>query len=147
MTIWFEQCSYNLGGDMLCKENILNNSQNGLKIYERIFQRHGKTLKIGEHIHNPFYNDKKQSLMINQVNEKYLFNDFGNSDYHGDVFDFAALHYGVNAKSNFYELLQRIDSDFQLGLKVNSQNISSNLIEFKEFNSEEYKFWNKYGIT
>ncbi len=141
------QFSDNLSGDMLCKENILNNTQNGLKIYERIFQQHGKTLKIGEHIHNPFYNDKKQSLMINQVNEKYLFNDFGNSDYKGDVFDFAALHYRVNAKSNFHELLQRINSDFQLGLKVNSQNISSNLIEFKEFNSEEYKFWNKYGIT
>lgn len=47
--------------DLLCKENILNNTQNGLKIYERIFQEHGKTLKIGEHIHNPFYNDKKKS--------------------------------------------------------------------------------------
>ncbi len=134
--------------DFLNKENILLKTNNGKQIFERIFDNLGHELLIGRNIKNPFYKDKKPSLLISNINGNYFFNDFGDSDYRGDVFAFAGHYYNLIPKHQFHELLQTINDDLRLGLTGKASNqFKSDLIDFKYYNQNELAFWENYGIT
>ena len=103
----------------LNKEAILNATENGLKILEFIFSEKGCQFALNKNIRNPFYKDKNPSLRISDINGAYLFNDFGNQNYQGDVFDFAGFYYQLDTNSNFHQILERINLDLRLNLDRN----------------------------
>ncbi len=113
-----------------------------------IFSRKGCKFELGKKIRNLFYNDKNLSLMITLINGVYLFNDFGNTEYQGDVFDFASTNYQLDARYDFYKILERINDDLCLrlesGMPIANQ---EKLILFKDFSREELSYWNEYGIN
>ena len=132
----------------LNKEAILNATENGLKILEFIFSEKGCQFALNKNIRNPFYKDKNPSLRISDINGAYLFNDFGNQNYQGDVFDFAGFYYQLDTNSNFHQILERINLDLRLNLDRNyERERKEDLIGFKTMESEEISFWNQYGVS
>ncbi|WP_207512035.1 DUF3987 domain-containing protein [Longitalea luteola] len=70
--------------------------------------------------YNPFYGDKNPSLRIyyNNENEKWLFYDYGDTDYKGDVFDFAAYYYDLDVRKDFGRIMQKMASDLKVKLEA-----------------------------
>lgn len=83
----------------LTKENILNKTNYGLKIFAKILRSYyptevvlsvsGRECKPSK---NPF-NKNKQTLVIEVLNDCAVFKDLEDAIPNGDVFDFAELHY------------------------------------------------------
>lgn len=129
------------------RQEILNLTNSGLDILNFIFKSMSSKLEIGKNIHNPFYQDKNPSLIINFINGSYIFNDFGNPKYKGDVFDFVGFYYGKNPKTEFNEILSSINADLHLGIKsfINPK-YHEPIISYKNYNREELSYWMSYGI-
>lgn len=132
----------------ITKEEILSRTNNGKDIIEYILSKYSIELKIGTALKNPFYKDTKPSFYINVINGVYLFNDFGNSDFHGDTFELAAHFYRLNSKTDFYEILKRINNDMNLRLDERiEREPDEKLIKFKAFGREDLSYWSQYGIS
>lgn len=67
-------------------------------------------------VSNPCRIDRKASLSVyrNKDYNKWLHNDFGDSYYHGDMFDFAAKRYGLDIKTQFPEIMDKMWEDLKL---------------------------------
>ena len=99
----------------ISKEALLEATGGGLDIIESIYTLTGVQFNgLGKRNLNPFYNDTKASLYFNQSGETILFNDFGDPDYGGDVFDFAGKYYNINPKLHLNKLLEAIASDLRI---------------------------------
>jgi len=100
----------------ITKHTLLARTENGLRFYTFVLP----DLKIRgnrcENIRNPFYEDKNASLSIFRKDGTWMFKDFGNDAYQGDVFTFAAHFYNLSVKSDFQEILRTINRDLRLNL-------------------------------
>ncbi|MDT3738623.1 MAG: DUF3987 domain-containing protein [Candidatus Kapabacteria bacterium] len=132
----------------ISKEEVLQRTNGGENIYKYIFSSKGIEYLIGRNMRNPLYSDKNPSLSINLINGNYLFNDFGNPEFQGDVFDFAGHYWSINPRNNFQELLSKIN--IELHLEITDRNRDDNeerLIKYKPFTNDELSFWNAFGVS
>ena len=78
----------------------------------------------------PFYDDTKPgfSIYFNYKSNRWQHKDHGSSpdgeEYAGDVFDFAARHYGLNVQRDFHQILSSIAKDLKIELPKSRQMIS-----------------------
>jgi hypothetical protein len=142
--------------------NILEDTAGGINFFLHAISELRYNPKKCPNVYNPFYNDTKPSFSVYKHQEKWYYKDFGNPDFHGDVFSFAALHYKLNLKKDFYLILQRICTDLKLRLiydksyhpypsfeytPKNNEGNSYKVYYKTEFSETELAFWGQYGIT
>ena len=100
----------------LSKENILLATDNGLDFFKFVIKDLAVQGNKSRNVKNPFYSDTKASLSIFFKHGQWLYKDFGNDDFTGDVFTFAALHYNLSVKQDFIQILKNINRDLHLNL-------------------------------
>ena len=115
-----------------------------------------------KNVKNPFYNDKKGSLSIYKKDDRWIFYDHGEINFHGDIFDFADYYYRKDSPKDFYQLLIDINRDLKLGLidkgrekanpdftfKPNPLEENSWEVYYKYSLSDiELEYWKQYGIS
>lgn len=100
----------------LSKEAVLNKTHYGLNIYAHVLQQYypGTTVlslsgRDCKPALNPF-NENKQTLSISVANNQAVHGDTEVTDFVGDAFDFASLHYGVRDQ----ELLEKLNEEMSL---------------------------------
>jgi hypothetical protein len=101
----------------LSKQNILSTTSSGLDFYRFVLPHLEVTGHKSRNIRNPFYDDNKSGLSIFLSDDQWLFNDFGNTDYKGDVFNFAGHYYRLDPVTDFPEILKRMNFDLNLNLQ------------------------------
>jgi len=142
---------------------ILAASNDGFSFYKSIIP----DLKINNNnisckaVLNPFYSDTKPSLSIYYWGAQWRFKDFGNEIYAGNVFDFAAFHYGIDPSKEWdlllstmmdavYNFDEKVTSSYRQPNILNRENdfikVSFNDRKSTDFTPEEIAFWNQYGI-
>jgi len=69
-----------------------------------------------KNILNPFYDDENAGLSIykNTKTGRWMFKDYGDDAYSGDVFDFASLHYQLDVKKDFKTISEKISKDLKI---------------------------------
>ena len=87
---------------------ILENTQGGLSIYRKLL---GEIPEKGKVICNPFREDKRPSLSIYLAGDRYRHKDFASPEYNGDAFNLAATYYQLDTRTNWSELLERIQTE------------------------------------
>lgn len=94
------------------KQYLLDFSDNGYNFYEFVLEDL-RLVEQGrcENVLNPFYGDKKPGLSIFLKGEMWRFHDHGDSSYSGSVFDFAALHYGLEIRKDFKKIIENMYYD------------------------------------
>ncbi len=141
------------------KEIVLQQSNYGLDFFK--FVINGLELKDEdkcELVLNPFYHDTKPGLSIylNDETQRWMFNDFGDENFKGDVFDFAALHYELDAKKDFYKILKLMADD--LGIEYQNKyseavtkaiNVFGYKVDYKNGDGleEAFDYFKQFGIT
>lgn len=97
----------------LSKEAIINKTHYGLNIYAHVLQQYypGTTVlslsgRDCKPALNP-YNDNKPTLSISVVNNQAVHVDTEVTDFVGDAFQFASLHYGLKDQ----ELLEKLNEE------------------------------------
>lgn len=131
----------------------------------------GVPFRVGESICAPYRVDKNPSMSFyyDSTKHKICAKDHGRGTFHGDVFDYVRIIYGLD----FYSTLVKINLDFNLGLMYNSsrylgvvRKATPNLAELREFenkhdnlaysgitysqrelNLDDKRYWYKYGIS
>lgn len=139
------------------KEIVLKQSNSGLDFFKHIINDLEMKDEVScELASNPFYNDTKPSLSIyfNERSQRWMFKDFGDESYSGDVFDFAAHYYGLDSKKDFYSILKSMAKDLKIESEVPSEvakiiNIFGYKAEYKngEGLKEAYEYFKQFGIT
>lgn len=150
------------------KEEILERTDRGLHVFNFYMPFE---FKLKKNFRNPLYNDSKPSCNIyfdNQAN-CYKMHDFGNVEFSGDCFWFAATVNHLDVKRNFPKVLQRINDDLCLNIEKQSfKHKQSKLSTLKQtqpfaikeqeptlpfktiekpFSEQELKFWKEYNIS
>lgn len=101
-------------------QEIFSHTDNGLDIFQAVLAKRGSNivLKPGQNygLKNPFYDDQNGSLSISQDSKsgKYLYKDFGDPNYEGDAIDFFACHEGLNCKTDFPKVIERLYQGFAI---------------------------------
>ncbi len=90
------------------KSEILERTQGGLSIYRKLL---GEIPDRGKVICNPFREDKRPSLSIYLAGDRYRHKDFASPEYSGDAFNLAATYYKLDTRTNWGELLERIQTE------------------------------------
>ena len=150
------------------KEEILEKTDRGLHIFNFYMPFE---FKLKKNFRNPLYDDSKPSCNIyfDSRSNCYKMHDFGNVDFSGDCFWFAATVNHLDVKRNFPGVLQRINDDLclnieQPSLKHNQSKLSTlkqtqpftikeqePILPFKTiekpFSEQELLFWKEYGIS
>jgi hypothetical protein len=148
---------------ILNAENVLETTNGGILFFKHALPK----LKFNggnrcPNIFNPFYNDTKAGLSIYKLGRKWYYKDYGDSNFHGDVFNFAALYYKLDGKKDFFHILQKINTDLKLELindgrgnsipsfKLILSNYTDNdyKVFYKpNFSKDDLAFWGQYGIS
>lgn len=103
------------------KQTILQESNGGINFFFHVL---GELDMVSdnrcENILNPFYEDTNPSLSIYLMDDddRWRFKDYGDESYSGDVFDFAALHYQLDVKKDFPQILNNMAKDLNINLPV-----------------------------
>jgi|GEM_PF-357419 hypothetical protein len=133
---------------------LLKQTNQGRDIYEMILpdlQRDGddkykKTL-------NPFYPDTQPGLSIYKDDKGYWRHfDHGEPFYKGNAIDMAALHYNLDRKTQFAELLRRIVDDLEIDPALVAR-VGDNIEFIKEWWEDEegldiaHSYFSNFGIT
>ncbi|MGI6048910.1 MAG: bifunctional DNA primase/helicase [Petrimonas sp.] len=150
------------------KEEILERTDRGLHVFNFYMPFE---FKLKKNFRNPLYDDSKPSCNIYFDNRSncYKMHDFGNIDFSGDCFWFAATVNHLDVKRNFPEVLQRINDDLCLNIEQPSlKHKQSKLSTLKQtqpftikeqeptlpfktiekpFSEQELSFWKEYGIS
>ena len=150
------------------KEEILEKTDRGLHIFNFYMPFE---FKLKKNFRNPLYDDSKPSCNIyfDSRSNCYKMHDFGNVDFSGDCFWFAATINHLDVKRNFPEVLQRINDDLCLNIEQPSlKHKQSKLSTLKQtqpfaikeqeptlpfktiekpFSEQELSFWKEYGIS
>lgn len=148
------------------KQEILNQTNGGLNVFERFIQGFPGPNKA---FLNPFYEDKNASTYVfKDIDQSiYKFIDFGNDTYHGDCFTYVSLVFGKDCSNNndFKWILNTISSELSLSLNSDDQTTPSGKLtrktevistetiipytppETKPYSPKELAFWMGYGIT
>lgn len=150
------------------KEEILERTDRGLHVFNFYMPFE---FKLKKNFRNPLYDDSKPSCNIyfDSRANCYKMHDFGNVEFSGDCFWFAATVNHLDVKRNFPEVLQRINDDLclnveQPSLKYKQSKLSTlkqtqpftikeqeptlpfKTIE-KPFSEQELLFWKEYSIS
>lgn len=115
---------------------------------------------------NPLYEDRRAScnIYLDPKTKCYRMKDFGNDMYSGDCFWFAACMLGLDIKTDFPRLLERIIQDLHLDIAPEREEranyhtrktpitIDNEMDKWfklyaQTFSLEELCFWSRYGIT
>ena len=125
----------------LSKEDILFQTNGGFNFYSYVMNNNGAQLKQTKNqgLKNPFYEDTKGSLSIFKQDNQYLFKDFGNDSYKGDVFHFAAFHYNLDCQADFHQIMQNMSKDLYLMDKQKSIPIVQ--VPLKLSFTDDMKYW------
>ena len=150
------------------KEEILERTDRGLHIFNFYMPFE---FKLKKNFRNPLYDDSKPSCNIyfDSRSNCYKMHDFGNVDFSGDCFWFAATVNHLDVKRNFPGVLQRINDDLCLNIEQPSlKHKQSKLSTLKQtqpfaikeqeptlpfktiekpFSEQELSFWKEYGIS
>lgn len=150
------------------KEEILERTDRGLHVFNFYMPFE---FKLKKNFRNPLYDDSKPSCNIyfDSRANCYKMHDFGNVEFSGDCFWFAATVNHLDVKRNFPEVLQRINDDLclnieQPSLKYKQPKISTlkqtepftikeqePIMPFKTiekpFSEQELSFWKEYSIS
>ena len=141
------------------KDHFLENSNDGLDFYEHVI---GKLNLVHnnrcENVCSPFYRDTNPSFSIFFHNEKWKYKDYGNPEDYGDVFKFAATHYAMDVKLDFWQILEKMYDD--LGIDKPCREIEVNKVVydlgylFKQAHKEKeegrkkaHEYFRQFGIT
>lgn len=145
--------------EKVTKEFILEITKGGILFYLKVI----KGLEVGgdkcKNVLNPFYEDKKPSLSIYFKDEQWYFKDHGDSEFSGDVFQFAATFFDLDSQDDFPEILQRMYELDYSKIPFNSEMVSHS--KSKEINKpyelltrkgnrlevHEIEYFKQYGIT
>ncbi len=100
----------------LNKQNILNLTDNGLDFFKFVIKDLTQQGSKCKNVKNPFYDDTKAGLSIFLKSGQWMYKDFGNETFTGDIFSFAAQHYNLSVKSDFVDILKNINRDLNLNL-------------------------------
>lgn len=152
--------------DRNIKEQILEKTNRGLHIFNYYMPFEFKPKK---NFKNPLYDDRKASCNIyfDSRANCYKMHDFGNIEFSGDCFWFAALTNHLDVKRNFSEVLDLINKDLCLNIErktfpktqpTTPNSIVQNHIPEKEpalpftavekpISENELQFWKEYGIS
>lgn len=114
---------------------------------------------------NPLYEDRRAScnIYLDPKTKCYRMKDFGNDMYSGDCFWFAACMLGLDIKTDFPRLLERIIQDLHLDIATEREERANYhtrktpitidemdkwfKLYAQTFSLEELCFWSRYGIT
>lgn len=157
---------------MIEKQLILDKTSGGYRVFEHYL---GKARCEKKLFRNPYREDDNASCHIYCKEglisgSKFVFKDFGDSEWYGDCFWFVAKIFNRNLKTDFREVLRIIDRDLNLNLfpdlepfpdsspvlKSSSDSDTSSHRHgktvgyrplFKSFSSSELQWWQRYGIT
>ncbi|MCL5991813.1 MAG: AAA family ATPase [Bacteroidetes bacterium] len=103
-------------------QDLKKATNGGFDFYQFVYNKMG--VKLSKHgsyrLRNPFYDDKNPSLSISPLNGEYLFHDFGDEAYSGDVITFAALYYKLDPKRDIPKILEYACRD--LNIKIEKRN-------------------------
>jgi 5S rRNA maturation endonuclease (ribonuclease M5) len=140
------------------KQHFLDNSNDGFDFLEHVCG----DLKMRdqnncENILNPFYDDTNPGFHIRKC-KVWGFKDYGDPEYEGDVFDFAARYFDLDVKKDFRKLLHLMYE--ALGIEKPSTSIEieddiyergylfeKNIHEDEEGLELALEFFKKYQIT
>lgn len=128
------------------KKHILSETNGGLDFFIHVLgELEFETDNRCKNVLNPFYSDSKPSLSIYKPNnsDRWLFKDFGDDSYKGDVFDFAAHEYNLNSQEDFYEILNKIKMD----LKIDELQDDQALEYFETLKNENWAKTYSYNLT
>ena len=146
-------------------EEFKRRTNSGFDFFDYIMRKHNVILRQNNNfqILNPFYDDTHASMSINRKNGEYLFYDFGDEQYKGDVISFAGFYYNLNPKSDLPEILKRACQDLGINgsnevsankniravVKTTSENKTNdyNILKFRKYNKNDLQFWGQYGIS
>lgn len=99
------------------KNEFLIACDGGLTFYEFVLgPLTTETTTRMKNVHNPFYTDNKASVSIYIEQDRWWFYDHGDTDFKGDVFDFASLYYDI-AIDKFPQLMEKMILDLALTLE------------------------------
>ncbi|MDN4754809.1 bifunctional DNA primase/helicase [Porphyromonadaceae bacterium W3.11] len=150
------------------KEEILNRTNRGLDVFTYYMP---VDFAPKRNFRNPFYEDKRASCNIyfDSKNDCYRMKDFGDELYSGDCFWFVAMVAGLDVRRDFRNVLQMINRDLGLNLRIDQETVVSNMsrkrpsnrvtpqvtseapkrydFTSKAFSQRELMFWFRYGIT
>ena len=154
---------------MNVKEEILQHTNRGLDIFYFYMPI---DFVPKRNFRNPLYDDKRAScnIYLDAKSDCYRMKDFGNDLYSGDCFWFAATMQGLDAHTEFMQVLETIIRDLQLSISLpgKARNIAPvtkspapprpsgcekapknkgrfSLVE-QPYRQEELAFWGRYGI-
>lgn len=103
----------------LTKENVLEATEGGLKLFEHVFDCTIENKRI-HGLKNPFNDKIDGHVDIYEANGQYFFAHWSLepeiSDYRGDSFKCAAFYYDLSVEKDMRQILWRINNDLQLGL-------------------------------
>jgi len=154
----------------LSKQDIMASTSAGLDFYRFVIpslQVNGQKCNL---VSNPFYADTKPSLSIFYSDGQWLFNDFGDPAYKGDVFTFAGYYYNLSPDSQFPEILARMKQELFLNIPdylsqepievithhviAGSGNYDLNTLKFRasvklrtHFKDFEVRYWEKFRVN
>lgn len=157
---------------MTKRELILEKTEGGLTIFSYYL---GETC-LRKKFRSPFRCDDKRPSCHLYRNQRpgeaahYYLQDFGDSKCSGNCFETAAKVLGINIRTDFQALLERIDQDLCLGVfeqnkekygkaprfskqaimevldKAKTSSIHSFLPVIQDFKTWELEYWGRYGI-
>ena len=159
---------------MNVKEEILQRTNRGLDIFYFYMPINFVPKR---NFRNPLYDDKRAScnIYLDAKSDCYRMKDFGNDLYSGDCFWFAATMLGLDAHTEFMQVLETIIRDLQLSISLpgkarsaapvrkapNSGSVALpqpsehentpwnkgrfSIVE-QPYRMEELAFWGRYGI-
>lgn len=147
----------------ITKEYILQNTENGLLVFEHFL---GRKIQIGKSFKSTFYEDSKASCYIyyDKGSKQFKYKDFGAFDQSGDCFFIVGKILGLNCelKSEFIEILNTIGRELFLdhrqqqastiaSSKPTESKYASIVLKdapilIKSFNERELAYWGSFGI-
>lgn len=97
-------------------EHLMIDATNfGSDFYLHVFPNlNRKDKRTYEPISNPWLGNSKLSLCIYFNGREWLYKDLHSEDFKGNVFDFAALHYGLDPKKDMQKIMLRMFQDLKL---------------------------------
>lgn len=152
---------------MTTRDEILAKTDGGLQVFKFYMPF---DFRLKKNFKNPLYDDHNAScnIFFSQRYGVYLMKDFGNDNYSGDCFKFAAAMIGLDVNSDFRQVLNRIISDLHLPVQAESKYVryvptpmppmptpkpfkkpTVKRYDFTEkaWSHSELSFWQRYGIT
>lgn len=153
---------------MNIKEEILSRANRGLDVFTFYMP---VDFVPKRNFRNPFYEDRRASCNIyfDSKNNCSRMKDFGDELYSGDCFWFVAMVAGLDVKRDFRSVLQIINRDLGLCLRIEHESIAITMPQknhvrrsitkpifeapkqynftSKTYSQNELLFWLQYGIT